>query len=55
MTGGSKILNLGLVYLIRDLRAGLELFLYDVRGSDEARVRFRTVEGELNSYELQVV
>lgn len=46
-TSDSRILNIGLVYLISDLRRGIERFLHDLQGSVDLQVRFKQVDHEL--------
>ncbi len=53
ITADSKILNLGLVYLIRDLRRAIALYRTELASQAKLQAAFRKVEGELVSYELR--
>ena len=48
-TSDSQILNIGLIYLISDLRRGIERFLHDLQGSVDLQARFKHVEDELTT------
>jgi hypothetical protein len=52
-THDSKVLNLGLVYLVGDLQAGVRRYLVDLRSSTELQVNYHTFEAELQSYEFR--
>ena len=49
-TGESKILNLGLMYLIEDLRTATMAYLLQLSISSELQQNYERVETELNSY-----
>jgi hypothetical protein len=54
-TDDSKILNLGLAYLIRDLNAGLARFASEISLSEDAQTRCREIEAELKCYDFEIV
>jgi hypothetical protein len=54
-TADSRILNLGLVYLIRDLRRAVERYRTELAFKAKLQAAFRKVEGELEVYELRPI
>ncbi|MGH8003953.1 MAG: hypothetical protein ACRECJ_04435, partial [Limisphaerales bacterium] len=48
-TSDSRILNLGLIYLIGDLKKGLEKYLSDLSMSEELQNKFNKAQTELDS------
>lgn len=48
-TTDSKILNIGLVYLIRDLKRALQKYLADLSRNGELQKKFENVEAEIQS------
>lgn len=46
-TSDSRILNIGLIYLITDLRRAIERFIRDLQGSLDLQAKFKRVEDEL--------
>ena len=54
-TGDSKILNLGLVYLIVDLRRAVERYRSKLAAEVKLQAAFREVEDELRTYELRPI
>ena len=54
-TADSRILNLGLVYLIRDVRRAVERYRIDLASKAELQAAFRKVEGEVGSHELRSI
>ena len=55
VTDESRILNLGLVYLIRDFQRGVELYRTELASKAQLQAAFRKVEGELGTYELRAI
>ena len=53
-TSDSKILNLGLVYLIEDLKAGVEKYLTDLAESPLLRNNVEKVQEEITTYKFKV-
>ncbi len=53
LSGHEKILNLGLVYLINDLRAALTAYRTELAASPNLRHNYEKVERELASYEFK--
>jgi hypothetical protein len=53
-TYDSKILNLGLVYLIEDLKKGLEKYLADLSASASLQSNYEKVQAQLASYKFKV-
>jgi hypothetical protein len=54
-TAGIRTLNLGLVYLIRDLRRAVERYCTELSSKVGLHDAFREVEGELEAYELRTI
>ena len=54
-TADSRILNLGLVYLITDLRRAVERYRTELASEAKLQAAFREVEGELGTYELRPI
>ena len=54
-TASSRILNLGLVYLITDLRRAVERYRTELASEAKLQAAFREVEGELGTYELRPI
>lgn len=52
-TSDSRILNLGLVYLIEDLKAGVEKYLVDLSASSSLQSNAKKVQGEITTYKLK--
>jgi hypothetical protein len=50
-----RILNIGLVYLIEDLRVGIERYLGDLAGSQDLQKKFDTVRGKFGSYAFLLI
>ncbi len=55
LTGDSKVLNLGLVYLIRDLRSAIEKYRRDLGSSADLQQKYRAVEKDLASSRLRKI
>ena len=53
-TPNSKILNLGLVYLIDDLKNGLKAYVADLSTSPMLRRNYKRVQAEVTSYRFKV-
>lgn len=53
-TTDSKILNIGLVYLISDLKKALEKYLADLSGDPQLQENFEKVEAELKSSKFRL-
>ena len=53
-TGGSKKLDLGLVYLIEDLGAATKDYLTQLESSPDLQQNYERVEAELNSYKVRI-
>ena len=54
-TADTRTLNLGLVYLIRDLHRAVERYRTELASNAELQDAFRKVEGELEAYELRTI
>jgi len=52
-TADSRILNIGLVYLITDLRRAVQRYRTELASEANLQAAFRKVEGELGTYELR--
>lgn len=53
-TSDSRILNIGLMYLIADLKNGIEKYLADLSASLALQENFQKVQDELTSYKFRV-
>ena len=51
----SRVLNLGLVYLIRDLRRAVERYRTELASKARLQAAFRKVEGEIGVYEQRPI
>lgn len=54
-SGTRRILNVGLVYLIEDLRVGIVTYLDELAGSQDLQQKFDTVRQNLRSYAFSQV
>lgn len=52
-TGDSKILNIGLTYLLRDIKTGLENYMSDLSADSELQRKFKKVEKSLQNSRYQ--
>ena len=53
-TSDSRILNLGLVYLIEDLKAGVAKYLVDLSASPSLQSNVKRVQEEITTYKFRV-
>jgi hypothetical protein len=53
-TSDSRILNIGLIYLIANLNNGIETYLADLSASPVLQDSYEKVQAELTSYKLRV-
>jgi hypothetical protein len=53
-TNTQKILNVALVYLIDDLRKGVEKYLADLSSSPELQSNYEAIQSEINSYKFKM-
>ncbi len=54
-TNDTRILNIGLMYLIQDLKYALKKYEEDLVASDELQEKFKKFHSELNTYEYRDV